>query len=106
MMNNPENTTLWFVHSSYTPAGRPKAETAVMQYAEGKYLHCIIPDNRLDAVLVDLTAKAEEIRAANKRLAPVDIHLSRGREFYDNAIVWLYVGAQHLALQRVKDIIK
>ena len=98
--------SLWFVHHSYTYAGGPKGETAVMQYAEGKYLHCIIPDDKLDAVLTDITGKAEEIRAENKRLAPVDIHLSRGREFYGNDIAWLYIGNQHLVLQRVKDIIK
>lgn len=97
--------SLWFVHNSYTPAGRPKGETAVMQYAEGKYLHCIIPDDKLDAVLTDITGKAAEIRAANKRLAPVDIRLSLGK-FADCNIAWLYIGEQHLALQRVKDIIK
>ena len=97
--------SLWFVHNSYTYSGRPKGESAVMQYAKGKYLHCIIPDDKLDAVLTDITGKAEEIRAENKRLAPVDIHLSLSK-FNDRNIAWLYIGEQYLTLHRVKDIIK
>lgn len=108
MMNNSKNTTsltyttYWFVHDSYTPAGRPKGETAVMQYAEGKYLHCIIQDDCLEAVLKDITNKAAQILEENKRLAPVDVRFSRS--CYLDDTTWLYIGAQHLTLQKVKSI--
>lgn len=102
-MNIPENTTLWFVYNSYTLAGRPKLEEAVMRYAHENYMGVLIAESEFDNVVSHLLEKAAKLREENKRLQPVKIAVVKNPLVRDHATI--YIGEQNLALQKVKAII-
>ena len=41
----------WFVYDSYTPAGRPKLEDALMTWSKVNYMYCLIAESQLDCVV-------------------------------------------------------
>ena len=95
----------WFVYDSYTPAGRPKLEDALMTWAKLQYLHTIIAEDQLKSVVDRILDKQDELWNENKRRKKVDVSLSR-RDHFENTVRWLYIGAQHLALRKVRDEIE
>lgn len=95
----------YFVYDSYVSAGRPKAEAAVMAYAENNYMHNLIHEDRLVDVLDDIKRYHDKILEENKRLSPVNIRLSEQRLEYDGNRV-IHIGQQSLRLRRVKDVIE
>ena len=96
---------LWFIYDYYVVSGRPKAEDAVMNYAREKYLYGLAREYMLEEIQRDLEIYCMKILEENKRLAPVDIHISEKRLRKDGH-AWLYVGAQHLCLRRVEKTIE
>lgn len=102
-MNNDSNQ-LWFIYDYYAAAGRPKAEDAVMKYAQEQYLHCLAPEYMLEEIQRDLEIYCMKLREQNKRLAPVDISFTKNH--CNEGHVWLKIGAQSLHLRRVKKTIE
>ena len=100
-----EKYPMWFVFDAYIVAGRPKAEDAVMNYARDRYLYCLISEDLLEDVQMDLERKCMQIREENKRLAPVTVRLTDKRYSRDGYRE-LHVGAQSLRLRRVKETIE
>lgn len=95
----------WFVYDSYTPAGRPKLEYALMTWANANYMYCLISEKLLSYVIEQIKKKQDELWEQNKRLKKVEIRLSQYNSFHpDNK--WLYIGEQHLALRKVRDEIE
>ena len=92
----------YFVYDYYSVAGSPKAEAAVMAYAQKEYLYLLISERALDAVVNDLKAYMQLMLDANRRLKSVDIHLSDER-FEFNGHRTLYIGSNTLRLRKVKD---
>ena len=95
---------MWFVYDYYVVSGRPKAEDAVMKYAQEKYLYNLLSEDALEDVQMDLERYCMKVREQNKRLAPVNIRITEKRHRTDGH-AWIYVGAQHLCIRRVKDTI-
>ena len=92
----------YFVYDYYSVAGSPKVEAAVMAYAQKEYLYWLISERAMDAVVNDLKAYMQHVLDANRRLKPVDIHLSDER-FEFNGHRTLYIGSNTLRLRKVKD---
>lgn len=92
----------WFVYDSYTPAGRPKLEDALMTWAKVNYEYCLIADELLPYVVEQIKKKQDELWEQNKRLKKVEIRLSQNNSFHPGN-KWLYIGDQHLALRKVRD---
>ncbi len=97
--------TQYFVYDSYVAAGRPKAEAAVMTYAQNNYMHSLISGAKLDAVVDDIKKYCAKILEENKRFAPVDIRLSDERYEWDGHRT-LHIGQQSLRLRKVKLVIE
>lgn len=95
----------WFVYDYYCAAGRPKAEEAVMHYAQERYLHCLVEDYMLEDIQMDLERYCMQVREENKRLAPVKITVTDERNRADGH-ARIYIGAQSLSLRRVKRTIE
>ena len=93
----------WFVFDRYVSAGRPKAEAAVMAYAENNYMYNLIHEDRLGDVLDDIKRYRDKVLEENKRLAYVNIRISPENAGDLRAI---YIGQQSLRLRRVKDVIE
>lgn len=89
----------WFVYDSYTPAGRPKLEDALMTWAKVNYEYCLISEELLSYVIEQIKKKQDELWEQNKRLKKVEIRLSQ----IHPGNKWLYIGDQHLALRKVRD---
>ena len=94
----------YFVYDYYSVAGSTKAEAEVMNYAQKEYLYLLISERALPAVVNDLKAKMQHVLDENRRLKPVDIHLSDER-FEFNGHRTLYIGSNTLRLRKVKDSI-
>jgi hypothetical protein len=99
-----EKYPMWFVYDYYVASGRPKAEDAVMKYAKEKYLYNLVSEAALEDIQMDLEAHCMKVREQNKRLAPVDIHITNKRQRLDGH-AWIYIGAQHLCIRRVVNTI-
>ena len=95
----------WFVYDSYTPAGRPKLEDALMTWAKVNYMYCLIAESQLDYVVKKIQERQEALWNENKRLKKVEIRFSRRDQFHPGHM-WLYIGKQHLALRKVRDEIE
>ena len=94
----------WFVVDYYTPAGRPQIEDQLMNYARKEWLHCSVYETFIPSMVKDLQERQELLWNANKRLKKVDIHTSSLRA--DDDTVWLYIGAQHLTLRKIREEIE
>lgn len=94
----------WFVFDVHRVAGRPKAEEAVMKYAEVSYKHTLISEDEIDNVGRDLNAYMEKRLAENSRWSPASISLNKNPNL-DNYMA-LFIGEQCLRLVRVKAIIE
>ncbi len=95
---------MWFIYDCYVVAGRPKAEAAVMDYARKNYLYDLVSEAALEDIQMELERYCMKIREQNKRLASVDIHVTDKKHRTDGH-AWLYIGAQHLCIRKVKDTI-
>ena len=93
----------WFVYDSYTPAGRPKLEDALMTWTKVNYKYCLIADELLPYVVEQIKKKQDELWEQNKRLKKVDIRLSKNDSAFDNNHCRIYIGEQCLALRKVRD---
>ena len=100
-----EKYPMWFIYDYYVAAGRPKAEDAVMRYAQEKYLYNLVSEAALEDIQMDLERYCMKIREENKRLASVKISVTDKRQRKDG-IAWLYIGAQHLRIRRVVNTIE
>lgn len=92
----------WFVSEDYSPSGRPKLETELVEYAKERFLYRIVDDENLDQLELILADKQERIFAANRRLKKVRIQLSRAQTYSGKTFCWLYIGDSHLTLTKVK----
>ncbi len=95
---------MWFIYDYYICSGRPKAEDAVMQYAQTKYLYNLVSESALEDIQMDLERYGLKIREENKRLAPVKVSITDKRQRTDGH-AWIHIGGQNLSLRKVKDII-
>lgn len=100
---NLEKNPLWFVASTYSLAGQPKAEDATMSYALATYMYALIPDYMIPYVVKDIQAYSEKLLQENRRLKPVDIRSCPG---YNKDHKTIYIGSQSLSLCRVKTVIE
>ena len=94
---NPE----FFVYSFYQVSGRPKCEKLVMAYAREKFEHQIIPGYMLSLVVDELTRYADEIIKVNKRLAPVNIYVSKP-SYCSDGVRSIHIGAQCFRMLLIK----
>ena len=90
----------WFFDGAYVVAGRPKMEEMLMEYARKAYLECLVYGTFLPKIVVELIDLQEVYYEQNKRLKKVEIRLSKDD---GSNIRWLYIGAQHLNLRKVRD---
>ena len=100
-MNNKNKYQRWFVFDCYTPAGRPKMEDALMNWAAKKWLHCTIYEHDLKDMVKALNNKQDRLHEENKRLKRVDIKLNHTSLFPDIQTLW--IGSQNLRLKRVRE---
>ena len=92
---------LWFVANYYAPAGRPKLEDDVARHSREEYLHALVSRDDIQEIMHEIEAYQNKQWERNKRLKKADVHLSRPGGPADD-IIWLYIGASHLTLQKVK----
>ena len=105
-MQENNNYQRWFVDSFYSYAGAPKLEAALMQYARRHFLHCLVYETDIKDVVSNIKAAQEALYKQNRRLKKVRVECSKTRFGADDDIIWLYVGYQHLVLQKVKEEIE
>ena len=94
----------WFVTNYYICAGRPLMEDQLMDYARKTWLHCSVYETYIPSMVKELKERQDIIWEANKRLKKVDIHVTPLRK--DEDLVFLYVGAQHLTIQKIREEIE
>ena len=105
-MQENNNYQRWFVDSFYTYAGAPKLEAALMRYARHHFLHCLVYEKDIKDVVSNIKAAQEKIYEQNRRLKKVRVECSKTRLGADDDIIWLYIGEQHLVLQKVREEIE
>lgn len=90
----------WFFDSAYCVSGRPKMEDDLMDYAKKSYLDCLVQGTFLPNIVENLQALQDIYYERNKRLKKVYIGMSKDD---GSNMRWLYIGAQHLTLRKVRD---
>ena len=99
-MKESNDFQMWFIHDSYTPAGRPKLEAALMAYAKHYFLDCLVYENDLEYLVANILAEQDILWAQNRRLRKVTVKMSRIG--IDDKTAWLHIGEQHLVLCKVR----
>jgi hypothetical protein len=99
---NENKKPRWFVYDSYTAAGRPLLETAVMKYAEKKYMYTLVYD--LDQVIDHLKKYQDSLWEQNRRTKKADISYAENRLV--RGAVFIHIGGQGLRLQQVREDIE
>lgn len=94
----------WFVTDYYICAGRPQMEDQLMDFARKEWLYCSVYETFIPSMVKDLKERQDILWKANKRLKKVDIHVTPLRR--DEDLVFLYVGAQHLTLRKIREEIE
>ena len=90
----------WFFDGTYDVAGRPKMEQALMHYARATYYECLVYESFLPEIVKDIQEHQERLYKQNKRLKKVEIRLSKND---GSSTRWLYIGAQHFNIRKVKE---
>lgn len=93
---------LWHFTSAYTAAGRPKGETALMNYARNKWLYQMVLDEELDEVVEDIEVEQARILKENPRLRRTEVSISKLLNHYRS----LFVGQQSLSMIEVLPMVK
>ena len=99
-----EKNPRWFVYNSYSIAGRPKLEAAVMNYAEVRYMGALISESEMENVVADLNAWGDKRLAENPRLKPCEIKFVKNTLVRDHANI--FIGAQNLLLMKVRAVVE
>ena len=99
-MKELDLNTRWFVYDCYAVAGRPKMESALVDYAREHYLYRIVWQGDLQKLVTELNEQQLNLHAQNKRLQIVDVTLSANSMYND--IQYLGIGQQHFTLRRVR----
>jgi len=94
----------WFVYDYYDPAGRPKLEAMLIDYAKKKYLYCLIDEGVLTEVVNDISEEQERLGALNKRLKKVKIDLSKVVAFRDTKTRNIWIGDCNLRMRMVNEV--
>ena len=94
---------LWHFTSAYTAAGRPKGETALMNYARNKWLYQMVLDEELDEVIEDIEVEQARILKENPRLKHTEVHIG-GPHISHHRI--LFIGQQNLSMIEVLPMVK
>lgn len=94
------NYQRWFASSLYSVGGRPKMETALVEYARRAWLHCSIYDSDLHDTVDVLNQVQDRLKIEHRQWAPVKIILT-----VDDCthVRWLKIGAQHLVFQMIRE---
>lgn len=93
----------WFFNGAYVVAGRPKMEDALMNYVRHNYDECLVYETFLPKIVKEIREYQDTLYERNKRLKKVDIRLS-GND--GSSTRWLYIGAQHFYLRKVREEIE
>lgn len=93
---------LWHFTSAYTIAGRPKGETALMNYARNKWLYQMVLDEELDEVVEDIEVEQARILKENPKLKRTEVSLSKLISHHQV----LFVGQQNLSMIEVLPMVK
>ena len=90
----------WFFDGAYTAGGRPKMEPDLMDYARRAYLECLVYESFLPKIVEELNDLQDVYYERNKRLKKVSIRLSKDD---GGSTRWLFIGALHLNLRKVRE---
>ena len=90
----------WFFNGAYVVAGRPKMEDALMHYVRYHYDECLVYETFLPKIVKEIQEHQDCLYEQNKRLKKVEIRLSKND---GSSTRWLYIGAQHFFLRKVRD---
>ena len=93
----------WFFDSAYVVSGRPKMEDELMNYVRKAYLDCLVYETFLPKIVQEIREHQDRLYEQNKRLKKVEVTLSRND---GSSTRWLYIGAQHFYLRKVKEEIE
>lgn len=93
---------IWHFTSAYTVAGRPKGETALMNYARNKWLYRMVLEEELDEVVEDIEVEQARILKENPKLKRTEVSLSKLTSHYQV----LFVGQQNLSMIEVLPMVK
>ena len=93
---------LWHFTSAYTVAGRPKGETALMNYARNKWLYRMVLEEELDEVIEDIEVEQARILKENPKLKHTEVSLSKLISHHQV----LFVGQQNLSMIEVLPMVK
>ena len=94
---------LWHFTSAYTVAGRPKGETALMNYARNKWLYQMVLDEELDEVIEDIEVEQARILKENPKLKRTEVRIG---ESYVSHYRPLFIGQQNLSMIEVLPMVK
>ena len=94
---------LWHFTSAYTIAGRPKGETALMNYARNKWLYRMVLEEELDEVVEDIEVEQARILKENPKLKRTEVRI--GEPFISHYRI-LSVGQQNLSMIEVLPMVK
>lgn len=100
-MKELSENTRWFIANAYVVAGRPRMESALMDFAKQKYLYYLVYDSDLGSLVEQILKQQTQLRAENPRWQSVDVHITDFARRYNDNLIWLHIGAQHLTLQLV-----
>jgi hypothetical protein len=93
---------LWHFTSAYTVAGRPKGETALMNYARNKWLYQMVLEEELDEVVEDIEVEQARILKENPRLRRTEVSISKLLNHHQA----LFIGQQNLSMIEVLPMVK
>lgn len=94
---------LWHFTSAYTIAGRPKGETALMNYARNKWLYRMVLEEELDEVVEDIEVEQARILKENPKLKYTEVRIGQS---YASHFRSLFVGQQNLSMIEVLPMVK
>ena len=94
---------LWHFTSAYTVAGRPKGETALMNYARNKWLYRMVLEEELDEVVEDIEVEQARILKENPKLKRTEVSIGQS---YATHYRSLFVGQQSLSMIEVLPMVK
>lgn len=100
-MEYHDNYQTWFVYDRTHTAASMKMESALMDFAAKRFLHCLIYESELDNLVKTVSNRQERIWAENKRLVKVEVSLSKIYRS-DEDTRWLHIGRSALMLRKVR----
>ena len=90
----------WFCYNCYAPAGRPKMESEILDFARKRILYHRVFEGDFKDVISELQDHQDRLAEKNSRWKRVDCYFTNGMD--DNC--WLVIGESNLQLRKILGI--